>query len=365
VTSGKPNTGILPDGSRSIKSQRENSLATLRERALAAMRRNSAEARETTALISSAFACCANDNKRTLDDDDRAMLSEIDLLIAPARRLRRKPNPRPRRTQRRDSRDARKMGFTQRKAPNRATVPATSPLVAIPLPSFPLHKPTTSTSHLPNSCTPTYGSSTPTHLPVSKSRRADDSDTRRPASWRETGDLSKAHAIAGVLSDPERNNGREAKAITINFGRSVAAVADERPAEFIGWVRDRFSRELKAALGDRREFAFTIEFADGRPHCHGVLCANDNELPALIGAFQRAAGNWDAQRHHERQIDIRPVWDAHGWATYCMKGAALARRKLGVKSALCAPNSLRHDAPAFWERARDKSVVTDDKSVLT
>lgn len=99
-------------------------------------------------------------------------------------------------------------------------------------------------------------------------------------------------------------------------------------------LRRYIARELRQTFGYLLPFAFVLESSPaGRLHAHGVIIVPEGQdIPggALRAALARAGGKITDQGASARQIDIRPAWDAGGWARYSIKSWDETCQQLGL-----------------------------------
>lgn len=171
--------------------------------------------------------------------------------------------------------------------------------------------------------------------------------------WRDLGTIGRVLACNDglALRHPERS------AVTINLGREIMNVMDEKTA---GWFGKRISRELKQVeqeLGRELDFWFVLEIRTKsvpRPHFHGVITCSVDERPAVEEALQLAAGQWDSRRGEDHQIDWSE-WDGppdDGWVDYVTKNANDTRRTHPAGSIITASEKAWQTARASFDTWR-------------
>jgi hypothetical protein len=142
-------------------------------------------------------------------------------------------------------------------------------------------------------------------------------------------------------------------AFTLNLGPRVVKAANDNASGFTSYVANRLRPKLKQALGRNVPFWFTVDVtASGRPHLHGGVALNDNELPAFKQALAAAGGKWAASHGDQYQVDVRPQFDPDGWVnSYCFGKIAKARRYI-KGNPLYISNTLRQSAKVRYEADR-------------
>lgn len=143
------------------------------------------------------------------------------------------------------------------------------------------------------------------------------------ASWKDAGELPRIIAINRAVADLG-----EPFAFSVNFDPKLIRAGNANERGLLDYLRRRVALELKRATGRAVPMWVVVETDDdGRPHVHGGLALNDNDVPARIEeALVKAGGNW--KRQGSAPVDVRRQWNADGWAAYPLKRMARTRRHL-------------------------------------
>jgi hypothetical protein len=186
-------------------------------------------------------------------------------------------------------------------------------------------------------------------LPVSDGRKgAEKSATAAiPHAYEHTTDLGKLTSAYRVLEATGAG-----VAFTLNCSPDEIAAAQRHPKGFIDYFKRRISSALKRALGYAPLYGFGVDVArDDRPHFHGAIAANDNQLDAIKRALCHAGGKWASPWHREKQCKFKPLHPADGWATYCIGNQARVRRIITGKT-ISITTPLRRRAKELWSVLR-------------
>ncbi|MDW4548845.1 hypothetical protein R5H32_05710 [Defluviimonas sp. D31] len=108
-----------------------------------------------------------------------------------------------------------------------------------------------------------------------------------------------------------------ALSLNLSIGREGALFDNDEP---LRRITHYINRELKKDGLSGLPYALKVEICrtSRKLHLHGVIIPGDESLDAIKGALRRAAGEWQG-RAKARQIDLKPISDADGWADYLMK----------------------------------------------
>ncbi|WP_410824348.1 hypothetical protein [Methylobacterium oryzisoli] len=247
------------------------------------------------------------------DDDEAPALARN--LVKPKR-----PG-RARKSVRRDREDAIRRGAYRASSNGTSGTSNAGPSVG-PLPLSPLPLPTPANTN----------TITNDNAPITKTKAK---RKRAPASWRNAGDLTRAVYINDALSEFGTPF-----AFTVNLGPDVIKAANENRRGFVDLIRRRVERHLEKELGPSCAWWFRIETTkDGRPHMHGAVAANGNELPAVRRALSKTGGTWcGAGKCY--QTDVRVQDRPEGWARYTVKAAGQTRRHLREAAGLPATHNV-------------------------
>jgi len=137
-------------------------------------------------------------------------------------------------------------------------------------------------------------------------------------------------------------------AFTLNCSPDEIAAAQRHPKCFIDYFKRRISSALKRALGYAPLYGFGVDIASGdRPHFHGAIAANDNQLAVIKGALCHAGGKWASPWHKEKQCEFARLHPADGWANYCVRHQARVRRIITGRT-ISITTPLRRRAKELW-----------------
>jgi hypothetical protein len=183
----------------------------------------------------------------------------------------------------------------------------------------------------------------------SKRAKADERDQRGPADYKRATGAGKLTGMNRVIGLGDHGTPRT---FTLNPGHdAIARARASNDNGFASWFQKRIKRELDLALGRSIPFVFGVDVTrSGRPHLHGMLACNDDELPAVERALRRAGGTWKAG-HVEKQVKTDIVWNTDGWSNYSGRNLAAARKVVG-SSVIAGTGALRSEAKALHERLR-------------
>lgn len=158
------------------------------------------------------------------------------------------------------------------------------------------------------------------------------------------------------LESQSSKSGRAIFRATLNLGHEISKHALTDPDNFKKLIRDRLRHNL-VDFPDI-ETVFSLEFTpDNRPHLHGLILANGNQIPELRQALRRAGGRWGTKYGSGHQVDFKTDDDGpiEGWLSYCLKDTARTCKILGIKSPLIISNDLRRQAQTHWDQLRQFS----------
>lgn len=182
--------------------------------------------------------------------------------------------------------------------------------------------------------------------------------THLPTRWR---DLTAVHKyLAGVRSIMALDG----KAFTLNLSPSVedAISAAGDPVRHISGL---INRALAAAGIARTPYAFAFDVSEaGRLHLHGAILIDPTIDPMTIkGALMKAGGKLPGHCA-SRQVVLRDLTDAEGWAVYCTKAKRQTLKSLSGHRQTFISTPLVKIAKAHHEpAAATVSVTTKTSSV--
>ena len=163
--------------------------------------------------------------------------------------------------------------------------------------------------------------------------------------WAHTTDFGKIVAANRVLKAAG-----EGYAFTLNLGPDEIKAANDNVKGFADHFKRRISRALKRALGHSSDYWFAVGVAAAvRPHLHGSIEANDNDVNAIKAALEHAGGVWEATHGKQYQCDMQPLYTPDVWANYCLRDGPKARRLIKGK-AVSITTPLRRRAKELWSR---------------
>jgi hypothetical protein len=200
----------------------------------------------------------------------------------------------------------------------------------------------------------------PTPLPIPANEdRESPSDTLASAPKKGENAVKKGHAWAltadlGKLTSAYRvlEATGAGVAFTLNCSPDEIAAAQCHPNGFTDYFTRRISRTLKRALGYVPLHGFGVDVArDDRLHIHGAIAANDNQLAAIKAALCHAGGKWASPWRSDKQCQFKALHPPDGWANYCLRHQAKARRIItGRTVSITTP--LRRHARELWSVLR-------------
>lgn len=178
---------------------------------------------------------------------------------------------------------------------------------------------------------------------VALGRAAD--DRRAPPSWERTTEIIKAIYSHRAVTEAGGHS------FSLNLGPDVIAAAEADAKGFADYVRRRIDRELKRKFGRSIGVWFVVEITDkGRPHLHGGLTINANEIDAATKALAKAGGKWANEHRAERQVDIRVRTDDE-WPLYACGNLSRTGKKISG-SLLAKSRDLTRLARQLYEADR-------------
>lgn len=192
-------------------------------------------------------------------------------------------------------------------------------------------------------------------LTKAQARRAaqDARDTRQGPDWKRTRDTGK---LAGMGRAIVLDGGASARTFTLNPAPdAIARALASDHNGFASWFQKRIRCELRA-VGLDLPFTFAVDVTrTRRPHLHGLIAANDDQLPAAERALKRAGGLWTAARS-EKQVHTGIVWNSDGWTSYSSRNLAAARKVVG-SGVIAGTGALRREARELHERLRAAEIA--------
>ncbi|MFG5121805.1 hypothetical protein [Methylorubrum sp. POS3] len=192
-------------------------------------------------------------------------------------------------------------------------------------------------------------------LTKAQARRAaqDARDTRQGPDWKRTRDAGK---LTGMGRAVVLDGGASTRTFTLNPAPDTLARAlASNHNGFASWFQKRIGRELRA-VGLDLPFTFAVDVTrTRRPHLHGLIVANDDQLPAAERALKRAGGLWTAA-HDEKQVHTGIVWNTDGWTAYSSRNLAAARKVVG-SGVVAGTGALRREGRELHERLRAAEIA--------
>lgn len=160
----------------------------------------------------------------------------------------------------------------------------------------------------------------------------------RPVAWRRLDETEK------FLLAAERCQGDGGVAVTLNLsaGRERSYLSRYHKTQVRRLFQNSLNKALKEAGLSWLEHAFLFEISPaGRLHLHGVLRVaglDSTALKAFKAALRQAAGNIDG-RAAARQVKLKRLYDATGWAKYTFKDRKATANKLGADASWSCPKT--------------------------
>jgi hypothetical protein len=155
-------------------------------------------------------------------------------------------------------------------------------------------------------------------------------------------------------------------AVSLNLGlaREVLLTHCDQPARR---MMKSLSRHLSAVGLGKIPYAFSFELtpvgATDRLHLHGVIDTSgltSGDLDRLSTALRKAASEATGAIGGQRQLDMKPLPSAAGWADYILKDMGRTSRLLGVENPIMISKTMRRLAREYFERLRcDASINTE------
>jgi hypothetical protein len=147
---------------------------------------------------------------------------------------------------------------------------------------------------------------------------------------------------------------RDGLAFSLNISRRVIGAAKADKRGFCSHVRRRVDRTLKRKFGRPVGFWFVVQSTpDGRPHLHGGIAIDHNDLPDAADALKHAGGTWlKANSGYQVHFAVRHDDD---WARYALRGVGATRRHISG-SLLAVTNDIRSIAKALYADGRRKVI---------
>lgn len=171
-------------------------------------------------------------------------------------------------------------------------------------------------------------------------------DHRAPPSWERTTEIIKAIYAHRAVSETGGHT------FSLNLGPDVIAAAEADAKGFADYVRRRLDRCLKRKFGRNVDLWFVVEITDkGRPHLHGGLTINANEIDAATKALAKAGGKWANEHRAERQVDIGVRTDDE-WPLYACGTLSSTGKKISG-SLLAKSRELTRRARQLYEADRN------------
>lgn len=168
--------------------------------------------------------------------------------------------------------------------------------------------------------------------------------------WDHTGDRLKLLAWAMSI----KGMGGQAMSLHIPDATWSKALKSARgPAAYL---RDRMVKRLKKAFASTGfpppEFFFLVEASSTvRPHLHGAIVVPPGMRTSVEAALIESVGVW---RTGTRQLDLREITDAAGWACYVAKFTFTTMLTLEDRRIAAATNGLRSTARAWYLDRREQ-----------
>ena len=145
------------------------------------------------------------------------------------------------------------------------------------------------------------------------------------------------------------------EAVTLRLGPEVIAAAQASPIGFMGYLRARLMRYLRARAVDGPDtpgFFFMVEAAHGiEPHLHGAVIMPKAAAPreAVEKALMEAGGGYAAPSN---QVKAKVLYGPAGWVRYISKWKIGTQILLGDSRTVAATNGVRSAARTWYEETR-------------
>jgi len=166
---------------------------------------------------------------------------------------------------------------------------------------------------------------------------------RRRIRWESTTDIAKVTFANRVLFAEAAS-----VAFTLNLGPCAVAAAKANAKGFVDYFKRRISKELDRKLGRHPLYWFAVHCKGDRPHLHGTIAVNDNDLPKVRVALRVAGGEWNSNQGKGKQVQFKPHYDPDGWARYCLNRDFTAARRI-MSTATSITSRLRRAAKRLFE----------------
>jgi hypothetical protein len=166
--------------------------------------------------------------------------------------------------------------------------------------------------------------------------------------WEHTGDRLKMLAWGMVMKE------MGGEAMSLHLSRQVIRNGMRSAKGLAANLRDRITKRLRArfagSIHAAPEFFFFIETAPGiDPHLHGAISIPPGMRNEVEAALRDAGGAWGTGT---RQLDLRPITDAAGWAAYISKFTHTTAYLLQDSRIAAATNGLRRLAKTWYTLRR-------------
>ena len=166
--------------------------------------------------------------------------------------------------------------------------------------------------------------------------------------WDHTGDRLKLLAWAMAIKE------MGGEAMSLHIPDITWTKATKCPRGSAAYMRDRMVKRLRQVFSASGfpppDFFFLVEASTTiRPHLHGAIVVPAGMRPLIETALVESVGVW---RAGIRQLDLRQIDDASGWAAYVAKFTLTTMLVLEDKRIAAATNGLRSAARAWYELQR-------------
>lgn len=178
----------------------------------------------------------------------------------------------------------------------------------------------------------------------------------RPVAWRRLGETEK------FLLAAERCQGDGGIAVTLNLStsREHNYMSRSRRTQARRLFQNQLNKALKEAGLSGLEYTFLFEISpEGRLHLHGVLRGaglDETALKTLKLALRQAAGKIHG-RAAARQVKLKRLYDAAGWARYIFNVRKSTANKLGTNRLMVMSESMGRLLRVFHEETRETRRV--------
>lgn len=148
--------------------------------------------------------------------------------------------------------------------------------------------------------------------------------TKAPKTWKKA---SKADKFVASIGSVGAGRGY---AFTLNLSGSQEA-ALKAAGDPTRRISDRINRALKGVGVCAPEYSFTLEISPlGRLHLHGAIHVPQwHDLTSVKRALMQAGGKLKGHAA-SRQVKLKPIDNAEGWAGYLQKDVRKTKRSLGT-----------------------------------